>query len=223
MCDGGVATWKRSSAVRPRASTQWRVPAPSEAWVWRTAFGMPVVPELNTRIDSSSARAVGLGQGRAIAAEERRPAWRASSTSITAAPRCSASTSAPGSSATADGGAGELEGVAHLALPRRAEQHGGGAELADGVDGDDELGSVREHDRDTVADRRRRVRPGTGRRSCCSSSSSRKVSVDVVGPQGDAVADALRRLGRARRGGGRPSGAGHLWPGARPSRPCRWR
>ena len=54
MCDGGVATWNRSSGPSPRAATQWSVARPSEAWVWRTALGRPVVPELNTRTASSS-------------------------------------------------------------------------------------------------------------------------------------------------------------------------
>ena len=54
MWDGGVATWKRSSAPSPRAATQCPVAAAIVACVWRTAFGSPVVPELNTRTTSSS-------------------------------------------------------------------------------------------------------------------------------------------------------------------------
>ena len=53
MCDGGVATWKRSSGPRPRAAHQWAVALVIEPWVWRTAFGSPVVPELKTRTASS--------------------------------------------------------------------------------------------------------------------------------------------------------------------------
>ena len=53
MCDGGVATWKRSSGPSPSAAHQCRVPCPIERWVWRTAFGQPVVPELNTSTASS--------------------------------------------------------------------------------------------------------------------------------------------------------------------------
>ena len=56
MCDGGVATWKRSSGAeteRVAPVRAWR--APIERCVCRTAFGMPVVPELNTSTASSSA------------------------------------------------------------------------------------------------------------------------------------------------------------------------
>ena len=53
MCDGGVATWNRSSGPRPRAAHQSVVARPIEAWVWRTALGRPVVPELKTRTASS--------------------------------------------------------------------------------------------------------------------------------------------------------------------------
>ena len=48
MWNGGVAIWNRSSAVRPSADPQMTMAAPMLEWVWRTALGMPVVPELNT-------------------------------------------------------------------------------------------------------------------------------------------------------------------------------
>ena len=54
MCDGGVATWNRSSSVSPRTAIQCWVPAASDACVCTTAFGIPVVPDENTRIASSS-------------------------------------------------------------------------------------------------------------------------------------------------------------------------
>ncbi len=65
MWEGGVATWKRSSAPRPSAAHQWAVACPRERWVWRTALGIPVVPELNTRITSSlSSPPAGAGRAR---------------------------------------------------------------------------------------------------------------------------------------------------------------
>lgn len=48
MCDGGVVTCRRSRSVNASAARQCRTAAFSEAWVCRTAFGSPVVPELNT-------------------------------------------------------------------------------------------------------------------------------------------------------------------------------
>src|SRR5665213_3512364 len=53
MCDGGVATWKRSSGPRPRAEHQSAVAKPMDRCVCRTALGRPVVPELKTRTTSS--------------------------------------------------------------------------------------------------------------------------------------------------------------------------
>ena len=53
MCDGGVATWNRSSGPSPSASHQCRVARPIERCVCRTALGSPVVPELKTRTASS--------------------------------------------------------------------------------------------------------------------------------------------------------------------------
>ena len=53
MCDGGVATWKRSSWPRPSAVTQWAVPRSIDPCVCRTALGRSVVPELKTRAASS--------------------------------------------------------------------------------------------------------------------------------------------------------------------------
>ncbi len=59
MWEGGVATWNRSSGPRPRAATQWAVAHPIERWVWRTALGRPVVPELKTSTASSSSEVAG--------------------------------------------------------------------------------------------------------------------------------------------------------------------
>ncbi|KDO98036.1 hypothetical protein MAV101_04390 [Mycobacterium avium subsp. hominissuis 101] len=66
MCDGGVATWIRSRRVSRSASRQCRTASSSEAWVCRTAFGRPVVPELNTSTASPArggAPAVGCAGG----------------------------------------------------------------------------------------------------------------------------------------------------------------
>ena len=54
MCTGGVAIWKRSRSVSPSAVLQCSTAWPSERCVWRTAFGKPVVPELNTSTASAS-------------------------------------------------------------------------------------------------------------------------------------------------------------------------
>ena len=58
MCEGGVATWNRSSGPSPRAAHQCAVACPMESWVWRTALGRPVVPELKTSTDSAPSRHV---------------------------------------------------------------------------------------------------------------------------------------------------------------------
>ena len=57
MWNGGVAICNRSALVRPSASTQWVVPWNIVRWVWHTAFGNPVVPELNT-IRARSSRSI---------------------------------------------------------------------------------------------------------------------------------------------------------------------
>ena len=71
MCEGGVATWNRSSAPRPRAVHQCAVAWPIDRWVWRTALGRPVVPELNTST-ASAVPAAGAVAGAHGARLERR-------------------------------------------------------------------------------------------------------------------------------------------------------
>ena len=100
MCDGGVATWNRSSGPRPSATTQCSVPRPMDRCVWRTAFGRSVVPELKTRTQSSLSRTVGAGRGAGLFGFIV-PDARASSRSRTrSAPRQSDSTGTAGPSAT---------------------------------------------------------------------------------------------------------------------------
>jgi hypothetical protein len=52
MCDGGVAICNRSVGPSWSARPQWPTAAANEAWVWRTALGRPVVPELKTKTAS---------------------------------------------------------------------------------------------------------------------------------------------------------------------------
>ena len=65
MCDGGVTICMRSAAVIPSASRQCRTAAAKDRWVWRTALGRPVVPELKT----STASAAGSGSAAPGSAE----------------------------------------------------------------------------------------------------------------------------------------------------------
>ena len=100
MCDGGVATWKRSASVSPNAVTQWAVPRSMEPCVCRTALGRSVVPELKTKTASSLDRKATDG-GAAPLVRSITAAASASLRSRTAsAPRCSASRPTPGPSAT---------------------------------------------------------------------------------------------------------------------------
>ena len=48
MCDGGVMICMRSADDSCNASRQCRTATANAPWVWRTALGMPVVPELKT-------------------------------------------------------------------------------------------------------------------------------------------------------------------------------
>ena len=148
MCDGGVATWKRSSGPRPRAVHQWAVAWPIDRCVCRTALGSPVVPELKTRITSSAserpAAPESAGRERSWAATEAAAAG--SSRSVT--PPGPGVGEQRGRRAVGDGvaGRGQTEGVVDLdRLPRRAQQHGGRADLAGGMDRGDELDPVRRH------------------------------------------------------------------------------
>ena len=94
-------------------------------------------------------------------------------------------------SATACTGRGQLDGVAHLdRLPRRAEEHGRGAELADGVDRDDELHAVRHHHRHPVA------RPDAPGREVLGERVAEAVEIPegpavVAGPNGVAIPEPL--------------------------------
>jgi hypothetical protein len=73
MCDGGVAICNRSVGPSWSARPQWPTAAANEAWVWRTALGRPVVPELKTKTASPAGRhrphRVDLRRDRIIEAE----------------------------------------------------------------------------------------------------------------------------------------------------------
>ena len=152
MCDGGVATWNRSSGPRPSASHQCAVAWAIERCVCRTAFGSPVVPELNTSTASSVSRTSPAGCGvRPPARAASSAGW--SSRSVTRS-RAEALAEDGRGLTVGDGmhRSGQLDGMSHLdGLPRRAEEDGRRAELADGVDHDDELHAVRHHHRHAVA------------------------------------------------------------------------
>ena len=139
-------------SVSPSAVTQCAVAQPIERCVCRTAFGRPVVPELKTRIASSSSTMRSASNGAEL--------W---SNGDGAVARSSRSVTAVGPEpldeqcdrgAVGDGVRRVREGqrvVDLRRLPRGAEEHRGGAELADGVDRDDELDSVRRHHRHPLA------------------------------------------------------------------------
>ncbi len=73
MWAGGVAIWKTSSGPRPeRRPPSGSVATAIERWVWRTALGSPVVPELNTSTASSSAAGSGDAERRPVAVGRQR-------------------------------------------------------------------------------------------------------------------------------------------------------
>ena len=152
MCEGGVATWNRSSGPSPRTVHQCPVACPIEPWVWRTALGSPVVPELKTRT-ASSARPHLAGRRAGPTVGER--AADGSSRSVTpSAPR---QLGEQGDAVAVGHGVdrcGQVEGVADLGrLPGRAQEDRGRPELADGLDGDDELHPVGHHHGDPIPGR----------------------------------------------------------------------
>ncbi len=55
-------TWSSSRTVH--AEFQLITDATNDRWVWRTAFGSPVVPELNGYAKSASSTASGSAAGR---------------------------------------------------------------------------------------------------------------------------------------------------------------
>ena len=138
MCDGGVAIWIRSRLVSCSASRQCRTASSNAAWVCRTAFGRPVVPELNT----STASAV------------RRPASRrGSAREVIGSSRCSIGIKPGQHRMVADGvgRVGERQRVVDLVvLPRGADQHRRRAQPPDRQQGGDELRPVGRHDRDPL-------------------------------------------------------------------------
>lgn len=81
MCDGGVMICMRSAAVRPSASRQCSMAAANPAWLWRTALGMPVVPELNTNSASASGATAGPGRSPGVIGSSRCTIGRCSASS----------------------------------------------------------------------------------------------------------------------------------------------
>ena len=153
---------------RPRASHPVaRCRAPIDAWVWRTAFGSPVVPELNTRIASSSGADVGDRERR------RRSSGGATVAAVVEvgdgvrrrAARRAASTPAP--SATAWTGpvrarAWSTSAAFHAGLSSTAAA----PSLLMALTAIDELDAVGHHHRHPVAAADARGRRGGGRRRC---------------------------------------------------------
>ena len=101
MCDGGVATWKRSACPSPSARHQCAVARRRERCVWRTALGESVVPELKTSTTSSRSPTTAGGAGSVLVRSIAPAACAPSRSSTPPAPRCSASKSTPGPSAIA--------------------------------------------------------------------------------------------------------------------------
>ena len=137
MCDGGVMICMRSADDSRNASRQCRTATANAPWVWRTALGMPVVPELKTNNASDSGgggcegsltRRDGfiqrhhghqLGEHRIVADGVRR--------------------------------LGQRERMLDLcALPCRADQDRRRAQQPDGPQREDEFGSIGRHERDPV-------------------------------------------------------------------------
>ena len=153
MCTGGVAIWKRSLSVSPSAVIQCSTPWPIERWVWRTAFGKPVVPELNTSTASASTSSTcqtamlsdstggsSSGERRELrrGVRERRPPCGVGDREM----RCH-----------------HVARVRDLAgLPRRAAQHHRRAQLQSAVQREHELGAVRGQEHDARAGLRACVR-----------------------------------------------------------------
>ena len=54
MCDGGVMICRRSLDESASAARQWAMATEKAPWVCLTAFGIPVVPELNTNTASEA-------------------------------------------------------------------------------------------------------------------------------------------------------------------------
>ena len=152
MCDGGVATWKRSSGPSPRQSTQWRVPCTIERCVWRTAFGSPVVPELKTSTASAPSLIPGKDEVHAcdrsvhVDVGHRKVLGQ----QLDARPSATACTGAVSSSVW------RTSTAFHAGLIK----HGCGTDLADGMDDHGELHAVAHHHRDPISRARRRRRAG---------------------------------------------------------------
>ena len=143
MWNGGVAICNRSALVRPSASTQWRVPWNIVRWVWQTAFGSPVVPELNT-MTARSSRSMSSGPAgtstagtssmeRSTSDGARAPIGRPSRAEV----------GRPRPVGDEVGRLGDRERVFDLAFtPRRADHDEGRPEPGRGEHDGDELGAV---------------------------------------------------------------------------------
>ena len=154
---GAEAEGRRTSA---------RVAWPIERCVWRTAFGSPVVPELNTSTASSVSR-TSPSAGRSRLADCQPPrGTESSSRSVTwSRPRRSREQRRRLAVGDRVHRCGERDGVVDLdRLPRRAQQHRGRAQLADGEHGDHELGRGSRSSPPPGHGDRRRGRRGGGRR-----------------------------------------------------------
>src|ERR1035441_3013269 len=78
----------RAASVMLYAETRWTMAADRDRWVWRTALGIPVVPELKGSTDSSRERSTSRSGGRlpgdpaARSQNDPQPAGRSSSTQM---------------------------------------------------------------------------------------------------------------------------------------------
>ena len=157
MCDGGVATWKRSSGPRPEGRAPVGGGVADRPVRVAHRLGQPGRARAEDQ-DTSSASAVGLRPDGRRVGSGRGPSAAPSVAGVVEVgdggrrPGARRAARPPGRRRRRGAGAVRPSGVVDLdRLPRRAEQHGGGAELADGVDHGDELDPVRRHHRHPVA------------------------------------------------------------------------
>ena len=206
MCDGGVATWNRSSRAEPERRAPVRGGQPDRAVGVAHRLGQ-------------SGRARAEHEHRLVgrrAPPRRRPgACSARSTTDAAdgrrrgrspGPRPGARPAGPTAVAVGHGvdrvRSARARGSTSVAFHAGLSSTGGRAELADGVDGDDELGPVGRHHGHPVTRSDAPGDRGGGPKALAGPSSSANDQRSLARQDGVAVAEAARRPARAPRASG---------------------